>query len=227
MTLSNQQIIKVELHLHTCFSKDSLVKPERLLTHCKEIGLDRVAITDHNEIEGAFVMQKLAREMVIVGEEIITTKGELIGYFMSEWVPPGLEPMAAINRLHEQGAVISVPHPFDSARTQHWAEEDLLAITPYVDAIEIFNARCFNNKPNNRAATFAQKNDLLATVGSDAHSLWEVGRATLNMPDFNDSAGFLQALQSAQPETQLSPPFVHLFSRYASTVKRFQKNKNQ
>ena len=223
MTHSQQDFIRVELHLHTCYSKDCLVKPERLLAHLDKVGLDRVAVTDHNVIEGAFALKKMAPERVIVGEEIITTRGELISYFMSEWVPPGLEPMAAISRLRAQGAVISVPHPFDTVRSQNWAEEDLLAIAPYVDAIETFNARCINDKPNQQAAAFAQQHALLATVGSDAHSLWEVGRATLSMPDFNSSEGFLKALHSAQPETQLSPPFVHLFSRYAAGVKRMRK----
>jgi predicted metal-dependent phosphoesterase TrpH len=186
-----------------------------------------MAVTDHNVIEGAFVLQELAPERVIVGEEVITTKGELIGYFMTEWVPPGLEPMEVIHRMRKQGAVISVPHPFDTLRSQHWALDDLEEIAPYVDAIEIFNARCLSNKPNDQAAAFAQANDLLATVGSDAHSLWEVGRAALYMPGFSDSAGFLEALKSAQPVTRLSPPFVHLFSRYASTVKRLRRILNQ
>lgn len=199
------------------------MKPERLLAHCDKIGLDRFAVTDHNVIEGAFLIQAMAPERVIVGEEIITTRGELIGYFMSEWVPPGLEPMAAIHRLRAQGAVISVAHPFDTVRSQHWSKEDLLAIAPHVDAIETFNARCMNDKPNQQAAAFALQHDLLSTVGSDAHSLWEVGRASLYMPSFNDSAGFLQALHSAQPETQLSPSFVHLFSRYAAGVKRMRR----
>lgn len=227
MTPSDKNLIRVELHLHTCFSKDSLVTPERLLVHCEKIGLDRFAVTDHDEIEGAFVLKAMAPERVIVGEEIITTQGELIGYFMSEWVPPGLEPMDAIGRLRAQGAVISVAHPFDTVRSQHWSEEDLLAIAPYVDAVETFNARCLNNKPNDQATAFARVNGLLGTVGSDAHSLWEIGRATLRLPDFNNAAGFLQSLPNAQPMTRLSPPFVHLFSRYASAVKRLRKNSEQ
>jgi len=87
-----------------------------------------VAITDHNQIEGALRAKSLAPELVIVGEEIETTQGELIGYFMTEWVPAGLDSMETIKRLRAQGAVISVPHPFDTVRSQHWTEADLLAI---------------------------------------------------------------------------------------------------
>lgn len=206
--------------MHTRVSKDSLVQPERLLGYCDQIGLDRIAITDHNQIEGAFKARDLSPEKVIVGEEIRTTQGELIGYFMSEWVPPDLKPMEAIERLKAQNAVISVAHPFDTVRTQHWQEADLLKILPYVDAIETFNARCLRNTPNQVARQFAQEHHLLETVGSDAHSLWEVGRASLVLPDFDGPDAFRLALGQAEQRVRLSPFFVHLFSRYAVFRKR-------
>jgi predicted metal-dependent phosphoesterase TrpH len=214
--------VRVELHAHTRASKDSLVRPARLIEHCKKIGLDWIAITDHNEISGALEAKALAPERVIVGEEIETTQGELIGYIMQEWVPPGLTPMAAIARLRDQGALISVPHPFDTVRSHHWSEEQLLAIAPVVDAIEVFNARCFNNKPNQKAEVFAKRHGLLQTVGSDAHSLWEVGRASLQMQPFSDAQSFLASLSNARKMTRLSPAFVHLFSRFAVIWKRVE-----
>jgi len=214
---------RVELHAHTQASKDSLVRPERLIQHCEKIGIDKIAITDHNEIQGAFKAKELAPNRVIVGEEIETTQGELIGYFMQEWVPPGLAPMAVIERLRAQGAVISVAHPFDTVRSKHWKEENLLAIVPHIDAIEVFNARCLRTQPNQQAEDFAKQHGLLATVGSDAHSLWEVGMASLHLPAFDDAAAFKAALAEARQTTRLSPAFVHLFSRYASFYKRLEK----
>jgi len=207
--------VQVELHMHTHASKDSLVKVEKLLVHCDRIGIDKIAITDHNVIEGALEAQSLAPGRVIVGEEIATTQGELIGYFLSDWIPPNLEPMDAIERLQDQGAVISVAHPFDSTRKRHWSQRELEAIAPYLDAIETFNARCLSNAPNLSACSFARDHNLLETVGSDAHSLWEVGRASLRMPDFHDAGSFRAALHHAEQDTRLSPPFVHLFSRFA------------
>lgn len=215
--------LRVELHCHTCASKDSLVKPERLLQHCEKIGIDRIAITDHNAIDAARTAKVLAPEMVIVGEEIQTKQGELIGYFMSEWVPPGLTPQDTIERLRDQGAVITVPHPFDRMRGPQWTEEQLQLIVPYIDAIETFNARCLNNQPNLQARAFAKGYRLLETVGSDAHSLWEVGRASLRLPDFNSPQEFKAALKDAEPLTRLSPAFVHLLSRYAVFRKRISK----
>lgn len=215
--------LRVELHVHTRFSKDSLVRIPRLLDHCTKMGIDRIAITDHNQIDGALEAKKLAPERVIVGEEIATTQGELLGYFITEWVPPGLEPLNAIERLKAQGAVISVAHPFDTTRSQHWSVDNLNAIIPFIDAIEAFNARCLSNTPNLMAKAFVKENGLLETVGSDAHSLWEVGRATMKMSNFSDAASFKVSLKDAQPVTRLSPPLVHLFSRYAVFYKKLAK----
>jgi hypothetical protein len=115
------------------------------------------------------------------------------------------------------------PTPFDTLRSKHWAEADLLAIVPHIDAVETFNARCLRNAPNQQAEVFAAQHSLLATVGSDAHSLFEVGRASLLLPAFEDAAGFKQALGEARQSTRLSPAFVHLFSRFASFYKRIIK----
>lgn len=219
----NKSMLRVELHVHTRYSKDSLIRISRLLDHCAKMGIDRIAITDHNQIEGALEAKQLAPDRVIVGEEIATTQGELLGYFMTEWVPPGLEPLNAIGRLKAQGALISVSHPFDTTRSQHWSVDNLEAIVPYIDAIETFNARCFNNEPNQKAAIFAREKELMKTVGSDAHSLWEVGRATLQMSPFDNAPSFKAALNDAQPITRLSPPLVHLFSRYAVFYKKLAK----
>ncbi|MBW6466415.1 MAG: PHP domain-containing protein [Brevefilum sp.] len=220
METSVDQWVRAELHLHTYASMDSLVQPQKLLEHCARIGINRVAITDHNSIDGALAAKALAPERVIVGEEIETTQGELLGYFLREWIPGGLEPMEAIERLRGQGAAISVSHPFEQTRGPKWTYEQLLAIAPHVDAIETYNARCFTNQPNEEAAAFAQEHGLQGTVGSDAHSLFEVGRAVLYLPPFEDAAGFLAALPLARPHTRLSPPYVHLFSRYAHIHKK-------
>ncbi len=223
MSDQSADFVRVELHMHTSESPDSLVSVEKLLTHCQKKGIDRIAITDHNVIQGALKAKMLDPERVIVSEEIATTKGELLGYFMSEWVPPNLESQEAIQRLRAQGAVISVAHPFDKIRKCHWTAEDLAEIAPNLDAIEAFNARCFSDAPNQQAAAFAREHNLLETVGSDAHTLWEMGRATLHMPDFQDAETFKAVLKDAVKDTTFSPPFVHLFSRFAVFMKRLKK----
>lgn len=194
--------------------------PERLLESARAKGIQRLAITDHSEIEGAREAQALDPDLVIVGEEVNTTQGELLAYFVTEWIPPGLEPMEAIHRLKEQDAVISVAHPLDPFRGGAWREPALLEILPYVDALEIFNARTVGKDANGRARDLANEVGLPGTAGSDAHAYLELGTAGLRLPDFEDADGMRAALKQAEVVGKLSSPLVHFFSRYATFRKR-------
>src|SRR5262249_49471924 len=102
----------VDLHSHTLWSKDCLTEFDTILRLCDQREIDRIAITDHNTAEGALRLQKIAPHRVIVGEEVMTTKGEILAYFVRESIPAGLTPEETIRRLRDQGAVISVSHPF-------------------------------------------------------------------------------------------------------------------
>jgi hypothetical protein len=213
-------MLTTEFHCHTCYSKDSLVRPADLVNYCRRQGIDRVVITDHNEIAGAIEAQRLDSQRVIIGEEIMTTQGELLAAFVQERLPAGLAPMEAITHLRAQGAFISVSHPFDSTRSGSWHPEDLLAILPLIDAIEIFNARCITDHANRQALDFARQHGLLGTVGSDAHTLRELGRAVLILPDFHDAESLYQVLPQAQTRTRLSSPLIHFTSRWAVWSKK-------
>jgi predicted metal-dependent phosphoesterase TrpH len=210
------QRLRVETHCHTIYSKDSLTSPESLLVACKKKGIDRIIITDHNTIRGAVLAYDLDPQKVIVGEEIKTTEGELLAFFVKEEVPAGLKPLEAIQYLRAQNAFISVSHPFDSIRNGHWEVGVLFEITPLVDAIEIFNSRCLSAADNDRVIAFAKEHGLPGTVGSDAHHPSEIGRSALWIPPFHDADSFRKALRDAEYETKLSPPWVHFFSGYAN-----------
>lgn len=150
----------------------------------------------------------------------MTQKGELLAAFVQEEIPPGLTPEETIQRLRAQGAFISVSHPFDHHRSGHWQLEDLQAIVPLIDAVEVFNARVYRQEHNNRAREFAAHHRLAGTAGSDAHAAFELGRATLLMPPFHDALSFKAALSQASIHGRVSPPWVHLASRYAVLVKK-------
>jgi predicted metal-dependent phosphoesterase TrpH len=216
-------MLRVETHCHTIYSKDSLVRPEDLLRSCEKKGIDRIVITDHNTTRGAFETHKLDPQRVIIGEEIMTTRGELLAAYMQEEIPRGLSPEETIALLRDQGAFISVSHPFDQLRSGHWQEEDLLAIAPLVDAIEVFNARCMSPDFNRRAREFAEQHNLVGTVGSDAHSNFELGRAAMLLPDFSNAQSLIAVLPQVKFETRLSSPFVHFTSRYAVWYKQVFK----
>ncbi|GAB4578553.1 MAG: hypothetical protein Fur0022_12880 [Anaerolineales bacterium] len=211
---------RVETHCHTIFSKDSLTRPADLVTACQKKGVDRVIVTDHNTLSGALAAQKLDPERIIVGEEIMTRAGELLAAFVVEEIPPGLSPRETIRRLRDQGAFISVSHPFDVTRSGHWQLPDLLEIAPLIDAIEVFNARCFSARMDEKAQVFAIQYNLLGTVGSDAHTAYELGTAVLEMPPFTDAASFRESLRHAHRQARRSPPWVRFSSRYAVLAKK-------
>ncbi len=215
-------MLRVEFHCHTNFSKDSLTMPRTLVDTCRRKGIDRVIVTDHNTIAGARAARSLDPERVIVGEEIMTTRGEILAAYVTEEIPAMLTPHETIARLRAQNAFISVSHPFDAWRSGGWKEEDLLEIIPLVDAIEVYNSRCMLPSFNRRAREFARKHNLAGTVGSDAHAAFELGRSLVLLDPFTGPDEMREVIRNAKFATRWSPPWVHLTSRYATIYKRIK-----
>lgn len=213
-------IISLEFHCHTSASKDSLTTPAELVKTARLKGIDRIVVTDHNTIAGAREAQALDAKLVIIGEEIMTTRGEILAAFVQEEIPPFLSPQETIRHLKEQGAFISVSHPFDETRKGGWKENDLLEILPFVDAIEVYNSRCMFPSFNRRAKEFAEKHNIPGTVGSDAHAAFEVGRSLMLLDQFTGPEGMRQVIHSGVPRVRWSPPWFHLLSRYATVRKK-------
>jgi predicted metal-dependent phosphoesterase TrpH len=211
---------RVDFHTHTVYSKDGLTGIRPFLEAARRAGLDRVAVTDHNTVRGALEAASLTPDLVIPGVEIQTSEGELLGFYIRGEIPRGLLPEETISRLREQGAAVSVSHPFDRFRRGAWNERTLARIVPLVDAVEGFNARCLFADDNRQAAEFARKNGLPITAGSDAHAALEIGAAGLELPPFHDGASLRAAFRRARAFGRLSPWWVHLFSQYAKLRKR-------
>ncbi len=215
-------MLTLEFHCHTYASKDSITHPADLVKAARRMGLDRLVITDHNTIAGALEAQAIDPELVIVGEEIMTAKGEILAAYVREEVPPFLSPQETIRRLKEQGAFISVSHPFDEMRAGGWQENDLLEIIPFLDAIEVYNSRCMMPRFNRRAREFAEKHNLAGTVGSDAHAAFEVGRSVLLLDQFTGPNEMRGVIRGAKFRVKWSPWWFHLTSRYASINKKLK-----
>ena len=212
---------KVDLHAHTWFSRDCLTDPQAIIAACRLRGIDKIAITEHNNLSGARFLKQIAPELVIVGEEIKTTRGEFIAYFVKEEVPKGLTPEETLTRLRQQGAVISIPHPFDSLRRSALREPAVQEYVEFVDAIEVFNARCVFREDNEAAQQLAIRHGKLITAGSDAHTAKEVGNAYVLMPPFDDTPNsFLNSLSSAQFFGEPTSVWPHLASAYAKWSKQ-------
>ena len=131
------ELIRAEFHCHSNFSFDSLASIEKMIANCRKKGIGKLAITDHGRMGGSVAAQKLAPDLVIVAEEILTSEGEILAYFMKEEIPDGLEPMEVIRRLRAQEAFISVAHPFDPWRGSHWKEGTLETMVPFLDGFEV------------------------------------------------------------------------------------------
>jgi predicted metal-dependent phosphoesterase TrpH len=215
-------MLRVEFHCHTVFSKDSLTSPQKLVDVGRRKGIGRVIITDHNTIGGALAAQAIDPNLIIIGEEIMTTRGEILAAFVTEEIPARLSPQETIQRLRDQNAFISVSHPFDEFRSGGWEEPDLLEIIPLIDAIEVYNSRCMRPVFNRRAIEFAKKYDIAGTVGSDAHVAFELGRSLVLLEPFEGPDELRKVIRNAKYQMRWSPPWIHLTSRYATLRKRIK-----
>jgi predicted metal-dependent phosphoesterase TrpH len=174
----------IDLHCHTSASFDSLATPAGVVRAAAARGLTHLAITDHDRIDGALKAQAVAasetpRLTVIVGQEIRTTAGDMIGAFLHEAIPPGLTPAAAIANVRAQGGLIGIAHPFDRFRGSlgkgdaAWFEE----VAGEVDWIEAWNARVMFGDGNERASALAGRLGIPGVAVSDAHTILEVAIA--------------------------------------------------
>ncbi|TKJ27709.1 MAG: phosphotransferase [Chloroflexi bacterium B3_Chlor] len=208
-------MIKVDIHVHSCYSKDGLLTPEEIVARCREKGLGALAITDHDTIAGAVAVRDVAPFPVIVGQEVSTLHGEVIGLFLEEEVPRDLSPSEAVACIKEQGGLAGVPHPFDRLRGETLGQRFLKEIAAELDFIECFNSRVTLSRDNGRAQEFAVSRGLPCTAGSDAHSGYELGRAYVEMSTFMDRGEFLERLAQGRIVGNSSPFWVHFFSVYA------------
>ncbi|MBN1483178.1 MAG: PHP domain-containing protein [Chloroflexia bacterium] len=214
--------LRADLHMHTDASGDSLLSPIRLLRACQKRGLDCVAVTDHNRLDGARAVAALAPPdlMVILGEEVMTAQGELLGLFLQHEIPPGGDPLEVARQIRSQGGLVGAPHPCDVTRHQLLPEAlNALHRTGLLDFIEGRNGRATRNRYNQRAEELGRRLGLPLTAGSDAHSAGEVGRCYTWMPPFDGPRSFLEALRQAELHGQRS----RLWSKFSSIWARLRR----
>ena len=195
-------MLNMEMHLHTQYSIDSYLKLDTIIEVCQKKGINAVAVTDHGTIEGAErlrekIEKKNAKIKIITGEEIFTTKGEIIGLFLKERIPYSLSPAETIKRIKEQGGLVYIPHPFIPLIANSLGKE-LYEFSKEIDIVEVFNARNFFRRSSKKASQFAQDNKIVTAVGSDAHFASEIGNAYMELKEFNGPQEFLRNLKEAK-----------------------------
>ena len=213
----------MDMHVHTHVSFDSLNLPEQILRTAKARGLDRVVITDHNEIRAALALRDRDPERILVGEEVKTAERvDIIGILLSELIPRGTPARETCERIREQGGVVYLPHPFDVHRSG--GGELLGEIGHLVDVVEAHNARSWKAELNARASEWAFSHGKPLGAGSDAHTLREIGRGYVEVPPFEATReGLLAALGQGRvaADCVTSSPMCHLWSTYAKLRKRW------
>lgn len=199
---------QVDLHAHTRRSHDAWTSPRDFVRRARAVGLDRIAVTDHGTMRGALEAAALDPERVIVGEEIRCREGvDLIGLFLSDYIPGALPAAETADRIRAQGGVVYVPHPFAYLVRPRWKASVVL---PLADVLEVFNARAFAPAWNRDALAAARERGLPTAASSDAHFVWEIGRGRTCLPAFADAASFRAVLAAARPcVTHLTPVLVH------------------
>ena len=191
-------LIKADLHNHTTFSFDGELNPLRFVERYVERGFGAVAVTDHNTCLGALAVRDLDPPFkVIIGSEIKTTGGELIGLFLEKDVKRDMSPVDTAKAIHDAGGLTLLPHPFIKAVLTRMSEHLLPELLPHLDIIEGLNARGANPAEDRDALLWGRQAGLAVSAGSDAHSRSAVGSGFVIMEDFEGPEDFLEKLRAA------------------------------
>jgi predicted metal-dependent phosphoesterase TrpH len=172
-------VLTVELHSHSALSHDGRDPVELLLEQAAAVGLDALAVTDHDEIDASIAAAEAAEDhglIGIVGMEISSAAGHILAFGIEDLIPPGLSYDETLERIHEQGGIAVIPHPFQKSRhgvAPHITDDQLAS----ADALEVYNSRLFTGRSNRQAERFAIERGLPMTAGSDAHISEMVGQA--------------------------------------------------
>jgi predicted metal-dependent phosphoesterase TrpH len=207
--------IAADLHVHTRHSLCATIRPVDIESLARQRGLSAIAITDHNTMRGVDeVRAACGRSLhIIAGEEITTTRGEIIGYFLAHEIPAGRSPDETIAAIREQHGLVSIPHPFDRLRSSRLTRPEIERLLPQVDMIEAYNARDMLAFAKNPLLCAARTAGVVPIACSDAHTPVEIGRCRMLLDPFNSPTDFLKALRHARMVCRRSPLWVHLITK--------------
>lgn len=205
MSESDSSRINVALHLHTLYSACAETRLEDIEEYCRNNSVDVIGVTDHDTIAGALELQAHSPNLrVIVGEEIKTRQGEIVGLFLKHQIDPGLDPIETCERIKEQGGLVYIPHPFDPFKINRLKRNALMDVLDLVDIIEVYNAKLITPIYNIHARRFAEKHGKAGAAGSDAHYLSAIDVCVNEMDDFSSPQEFLENLRNGRLVTRRS-----------------------
>ncbi|MBN1189594.1 MAG: PHP domain-containing protein [Dehalococcoidales bacterium] len=208
-------MLKADFHIHSRYSMDCNTSLDQIIRTCLRKKINCVAIADHGAIEGALQLKKIAPFYVIVAEEILTTRGEIMGMFLRELVPSGLSIDESIRRIKEQGGLFCAQHPFDKVRHDALQADVMDEVVDRIDLVEVFNSRSPLLRSSEMAREFAEKHHKPGSAGSDAHAAFEIGNAYVEMPEFKGKEDFLAALSQGKVTGRRASILTHFYSLWA------------
>jgi predicted metal-dependent phosphoesterase TrpH len=222
-------VLSVELHAHSALSYDGRDPVELLLAQAQAVGLDALAVTDHDEIDASLRAAELADDYGLVGipgMEVTSADGHVLAIGVDSAVPAGLPFSDTLTEIRDRGGIAIVPHPFQSSRSGV-APNVSRAELASADAIEVYNSRLLTGRANRKAEKFARRNDLPMTAGSDAHIAEMVGQAVTRVGADDHSVGaVLDAIRAGETSVEGKRTPWHIsFRQAAGGAKRRVKNR--
>ena len=213
--------LRIDFHMHSAGSHDCLSHPEAVLATARSRGVGRIALTDHNRLDVSLAMAERYPDAVIPAEEVRTAEGiDVIGLYLRSKIPKGTPAREVCDRVHDQGGVVYLPHPYAAGKGDNGRHAEALA--PHVDVVEVFNGRLHQPRQNALAAALAERHGRLRGAGSDAHTLGEVARSWVELPvHLNDPAALMEALALGRVHGTTASRWVHLASGWAKVRHRF------
>lgn len=215
--------MNIEFHVHTRYSSDSSLNKYFILLMCKIKKIDGIAITDHNEIKGAQKYKKFLEKhkiKVIIGEEIFTTKGEIVGLFLKEKIEPFLSPQETIEQIRKQLGLVYIPHPYDKKREKSVLKEEYIQeFSNQIDLIEIHNGRNISDDYSINQKKISDKYNILPIIGSDAHTFFELGRNYVIFENSISKENLRESIENAKFITQKCIKFSHIYTKYIKILK--------
>ncbi len=222
--------MRVDLHIHTNYSPCSNLSLSKLIHTCKQKGIDCIAITDHDTIAGALQLKRILPQdsrlfKLIIGEEITTQDGHIIGLFLKKEISPNMTLEETISEIKKQEGLVLIPHPFDILRTSRIGSKNFKKISHQLDIIEIFNGRTILFWNDRKAKKFAEEYNLIPTVATDSHTKWEIGRAYIEMENFNSSFDLLQKLKKGKMITKKNLFYPYIISTWRKSLNFLKRKK--
>ncbi|MDB5163808.1 MAG: hypothetical protein JWS12_426 [Candidatus Saccharibacteria bacterium] len=215
---------KVDLHTHSEASPDGGIKLEQYREILRQNVLDCLAITDHNRIDLAASLQKEFNDKVIVGEEITTTAGEIIGLYLTLPIAPNMSPQATVQAIKAQKGLVYIPHPFETVRSGI-AKSTLEEIIDYVDIIEVHNGRAFFQNRGPEAAAFATLHQRVRAASSDAHGLKGLGTCYTLLDELPTKDTLMELMPKAKLIANRPPLQTLLYPKFHRFAKKLRRNK--